>query len=270
MPAPVPHLPAPGLALGSGSGTPSRSRLIAAPEWQAGPRTVVSAGVLTTALGAGWLWLTVYSNGIALGTWDLVGPMVVTGLGMGLTFGTLFDIAVGDASPDEAGSAGGSLSAVQHLAGAIGAAAISSTWLAYGTDMAQSMQACVIVVGIVCLAVLATIPPASPQGSQRRPRRVARRSPTDENRSPQPETQRLRCSEPTMTPPTRRRFSNAVQEVFQTRSRLPGVQRWACFWAIRQAHLLQVQQHGPGLFGARRLLEVMSRSCRVSRRGAWA
>lgn len=121
-------------------------------------RNLVAAGVLTTALGAGWLWLTVYSNGLALGTWDLVGPMVVTGLGMGLTFGTLFDIAVGDASPDEAGSAGGSLSAVQQLAGAIGSAVITSIWLAYGTDMAHAMQVCLIVVGIVCLAVLAIIP----------------------------------------------------------------------------------------------------------------
>jgi len=121
-------------------------------------RNLVAAGVLTTALGAGWLWLTVYSNGLALGTWDLVGPMVVTGLGMGLTFGTLFDIAVGDASPDEAGSAGGSLSAVQQLAGAIGSAVIASIWLAYGTDTAHAMQVCLMVVGIVCLAVLAIIP----------------------------------------------------------------------------------------------------------------
>jgi len=121
-------------------------------------RNLVAAGVLTTALGAGWLWLTVHNTGLATGPWGLVGPMLLTGLGMGLTFGTLFDIAVGDASPEEAGSASGSLSAVQQLAGAIGSAVIASIWLAYTADMAHAMEICLTVVGIVCLAVLAIVP----------------------------------------------------------------------------------------------------------------
>jgi hypothetical protein len=41
---------------------------------------------------------------------------------MGTCFGTLFDVALGGIRPDEAGSASGSLSAVQQHAAAIGSA----------------------------------------------------------------------------------------------------------------------------------------------------
>jgi MFS family permease len=132
--------------------------VIAAPLIGRFGRKLVATGVATTGLGAGWLWLTVHNAGLAQGTWSLVGPMVVTGLGMGLTFGTLFDIALGDASPEEAGSAGGGMSAVQQLAGAIGSAVITSIWLAYGADMAQAMQVCLIVSGLACVAILALVP----------------------------------------------------------------------------------------------------------------
>lgn len=50
--------------------------------------------------------------------------MLIIGLGMGTCFGTVYDITIGDIAPDEAGSASGSLSAVQQLANAIGAATV--------------------------------------------------------------------------------------------------------------------------------------------------
>lgn len=131
---------------------------IAAPLMGRLGRLLVAAGIAVTAVGAAWLWITVSASGLNLGQWSLALPMVVTGLGMGLTFGTLFDIAVGDATPEEAGSAGGSLSAVQQLAGALGSALVASIWLARAADPAQAMQACLAVVGVVCLACLALVP----------------------------------------------------------------------------------------------------------------
>jgi hypothetical protein len=50
------------------------------------------------------------------------------GLGMGLCFGALFDAALSAISPDEMGSASGSLSAIQQLAGRIGSAVITSVF----------------------------------------------------------------------------------------------------------------------------------------------
>ena len=47
---------------------------------------------------------------------------------MGACFGSIYDVAIGDIQPAEAGSASGSLSAVQQLANAIGAAAITTVY----------------------------------------------------------------------------------------------------------------------------------------------
>ena len=52
--------------------------------------------------------------------------MALIGLGMGATFSTIYDIAIGDIDPAEAGSASGSLSSVQQLANSIGAAVITT------------------------------------------------------------------------------------------------------------------------------------------------
>jgi hypothetical protein len=54
--------------------------------------------------------------------------MAVIGLGMGAAFATIYDIAVGDIDPAEAGSASGSLSSVQQLANAIGPAIITTIY----------------------------------------------------------------------------------------------------------------------------------------------
>jgi hypothetical protein len=47
-------------------------------------------------------------------------------IGIGLSFATLPTVALGDANPDEAGSASGSFSLIQQLASAMGSAAVTS------------------------------------------------------------------------------------------------------------------------------------------------
>ena len=56
-------------------------------------------------------------------------PLFIIGLGAGPAFAAVFDVALGDISPEEAGSASGSVTAVQQLASAAGAASISTIYL---------------------------------------------------------------------------------------------------------------------------------------------
>lgn len=56
-------------------------------------------------------------------------PLFIIGLGAGPAFAAVFDVALGDIAPDEAGSASGSVTAVQQLASAAGAATISTLYL---------------------------------------------------------------------------------------------------------------------------------------------
>jgi high-affinity Fe2+/Pb2+ permease len=73
---------------------------------------------------------------------------------MGACFGTLFGVALGDIRPDEAGSASGSLNAVQQLAGAIGAAAITTV---YFRSVARSGQAHAMAVSLIVVAAVAVL-----------------------------------------------------------------------------------------------------------------
>jgi hypothetical protein len=52
------------------------------------------------------------------------------GLGAGICFSSIFNTALGDVDPQEAGSASGSLSAVQQVANGIGSALVTSIFLA--------------------------------------------------------------------------------------------------------------------------------------------
>jgi len=124
-------------------------------------RWLVLAGLLVTVAGVLILMAVVATQGTSIGTWSLVAPMFVIGLGMGFCIGTLFDIAVGDVDQKEAGSASGSLSAVQQIASALGAAIITSVWFAAATtDVSTAMITCLVVVVVLigCCGLVALLP----------------------------------------------------------------------------------------------------------------
>src|ERR1700676_4868140 len=84
--------------------------------------------------------------------------MTLIGLGMGATFSTIYDIAIGDIDPAEAGSASGSLSSIQQMANAIGAALNTTLHfrrLAGGPAHAMTLSLLtVIAIGVLsCLAI---------------------------------------------------------------------------------------------------------------------
>ena len=134
-------------------------------------RTLLFIGLLNTLAGVGWMLAVVTATATATGEWTILGPVFVIGLGMGTCFGILFDIALGDVDPDEAGSASGALSAVQQLAAGIGWAAITSVYfagLASGGVQHAMILSRWVVIGIVvlCTTIVPLLPKKAAAGEQ--------------------------------------------------------------------------------------------------------
>jgi hypothetical protein len=115
-------------------------------------RVLVLIGLLITLTGAALLFAVVATAGTHPAWWELSGPILVIGMGMGTCIGTIFDIALGGVSPDEAGGASGSLSAVQQIAAGVGSAAVTSVY--FSTLHAGQVHA-VSVSLVVVMAVIA-------------------------------------------------------------------------------------------------------------------
>ena len=116
-------------------------------------RVLTFIGLLATLAGAEWLFLLVSADGLTMPAWSLVPPMFVIGIGMGLCFGTIYDVAIGDIQPSEAGSASGSLSAVQQLANAIGSAGVTTVYFAVlaASGAASAVLTSLLIVGAVVI-----------------------------------------------------------------------------------------------------------------------
>jgi EmrB/QacA subfamily drug resistance transporter len=131
-------------------------------------RILVLIGLLITLTGAGLLFAVVATAGTHPAWWELSGPILVIGMGMGTCIGTIFDIALGGVSPDEAGGASGSLSAVQQIAAGVGSAAVTSVYfstLHSGQIHAVSVSLVVVMAVIaLCLGAYRLLPRvAAPQ-----------------------------------------------------------------------------------------------------------
>ncbi|MFF1823449.1 MFS transporter [Kribbella sp. NPDC058245] len=113
-------------------------------------RNLVFIGLLITLIGTGGLYAAVHVQGPPVGA--LVPAVLVIGLGMGTCFGTIYDVTMGDTDPDEAGSGSGSLAAVQQLANAIGAAAVTTVYFkTLGPGQAHAVSTSLLVVAGVTL-----------------------------------------------------------------------------------------------------------------------
>ncbi|WP_053752598.1 MFS transporter [Streptomyces sp. MMG1533] len=129
-------------------------------------RRLVVAGLLMILAGCGHLALLVGNSGTSVSSWALVPPVLVIGLGMGTCFGTVYDVTIGDIAPDEAGSASGSLNAVQQVANAIGAASVTTVYFhtADGGE-AHAMTVSLVVVAaatLLCLPLVRLLPRKAP------------------------------------------------------------------------------------------------------------
>ncbi|ROS75334.1 MFS transporter [Cellulomonas sp. PhB143] len=119
-------------------------------------RNLVLIGVALTFVGAAWMFLLVRADGVDLTVWQLVPAVFVVGLGMGAGYGTIFDFALGDLSPEEAGSASGTMTAIQQIATGIGSAIVTTVFFqAVDGGFAHAMT---LTLGVVMAIVAACVP----------------------------------------------------------------------------------------------------------------
>ena len=133
-------------------------------------RTLIVYGLVITLAGVAGVWLTVHAQGTGTSPLMLAPSVLVLGLGMGACFSTIFDVAIGDIGPAEAGSASGSLSAVQQLAAAIGSAVVTTVYFSqlarHGGVHAMTVSVAVVgAITIVCLGLVWLLPRRAPADS---------------------------------------------------------------------------------------------------------
>jgi EmrB/QacA subfamily drug resistance transporter len=125
-----------------------------------GRRLVAFGLVMMAAGGIGYLTVILLVPGAV---WALLLPLLACGLGMGCCFGSVFAVALGNVQPDQAGSASGTLNAVQQIANAVGAALISAAYLAASSrgtarDAVATSLVIVLVITALSLAALPLLP----------------------------------------------------------------------------------------------------------------
>ncbi|PWG81375.1 MFS transporter [Pararcticibacter amylolyticus] len=124
-------------------------------------RNIIGIGLIITLTGLGIMF---YQLNLAAGNpWAFAPSIFLMGGGMGFCFGTLFDFTIGDINPEEAGSASGSLSAVQQLSSSIGAAVITSVFFIAqrSASITSAMERSFVVIAaaiILCLALVRLLP----------------------------------------------------------------------------------------------------------------
>ena len=124
--------------------TPWHSALTTAP-WAAGAfvgsavggiamtklgRRVLHAGLVVEAAGLLAVYAVLRGAAAGVSTVDLLAPMVVGGIGMGMVFVPLFDIVMAGVRPQEMGSASGVLQTVNALGMSLGIAGIGAIFFA--------------------------------------------------------------------------------------------------------------------------------------------
>lgn len=89
-------------------------------------RRVLHAGLVVEAVGLLALAGVLRAAGTGVSTADLLAPMIIGGIGMGMVFVPLFDIAMAGIRPHEMGSASGVLQTVNSLSMSTGVAALGA------------------------------------------------------------------------------------------------------------------------------------------------
>ena len=131
-------------------------------------RVLVVIGLGITLAGAAGVWATVLAEGTAVSVWALAPSILVLGAGMGACFSSIYDVAIGDVAPAEAGSASGALSAVQQLAAAIGSAVVTTVYFSqraqHGAGHAMTVSVAVVgAIAVLCFGLAWLLPRSAPE-----------------------------------------------------------------------------------------------------------
>ncbi len=100
-------------------------------------RRVLHAGLVVEAAGLLGIYLVLRGAGGGVSTVDLLAPMVIGGIGMGMVFVPLFDIVMAGVRPQEMGSASGVLQTVNSLGMSLGIAGIGAIFFALAGGRGQ-------------------------------------------------------------------------------------------------------------------------------------
>ena len=101
-------------------------------------RRVLHAGLLVEAAGLLAMYAVLRGIGGGVSTADLLAPMIVGGIGMGMVFVPLFDIVMAGVRPQEMGSASGVLQTVNALGMSLGIAGIGAIFFALAGGRRES------------------------------------------------------------------------------------------------------------------------------------
>lgn len=99
-------------------------------------RRILHIGLAVMAAGIAWMYLVFANAGADIGTGDLLAPLGLFGLGMGMIFVPVFDIIMGEVEDHEVGSASGVLESVQQLGASLGIAILGTVF--FGVIGAQA------------------------------------------------------------------------------------------------------------------------------------
>jgi EmrB/QacA subfamily drug resistance transporter len=98
-------------------------------------RRVLLAGLVIEAAGLIAMYAVLRGVGGGISTVDLLAPMIVGGIGMGMVFVPLFDIVMAGVRPQEMGSASGVLQTVNSLGMSLGIAGIGAIFFALASGV---------------------------------------------------------------------------------------------------------------------------------------
>jgi len=103
-------------------------------------RKIVHIGLVIEIVGLVGVILVLRTLGPQVTTVDLLAPMIIGGLGMGMVFVPLFDIILADVSPRVIGSASGVLQTVNSLGMALGVAGLGAVFFGLLSNSASRAQ----------------------------------------------------------------------------------------------------------------------------------
>lgn len=143
-----------GAVIGSGVAVPLTTKL---------GKLLVSAGATLQAAGVAWSIAVVSDRADALAISDLILPMGVAGIGLGVLVVPLLDVALATVPVNDAGSASGALTTFQQVGAALGVAVVGTVFfdtISAELDPASLREAFLtaawVTIIAACVAVLAS------------------------------------------------------------------------------------------------------------------
>ncbi len=94
-----------------------------------GGRPLMAIGLGLQALGLAWIALV---STATVGYGSLVGPFIVSGIGMGMFFAPVANVVLSAVRPVEEGKASGANNAIREVGGVLGVAVLASIFARYG------------------------------------------------------------------------------------------------------------------------------------------